>query len=381
MTYSAHETATTHKLPAACACNAPSFLPPVHFRTSTHVTTSDHDDTPQQEEADTSPKAEDLGQDARVPVEIPKRGWWQLLKRVWERWNDELYPVAAAGLAFRAMLTLLPVLLAAVALTGLLAQPGHVESAISSALTFLPQDAQNTIIDNIQRLNTVSDVDHGIGLATALLLAMWSTSNGTLALMGTYRRIYREKETRPFYRTRLAAMGLALMLLVAATIALLLVMLLPHILTLFRFGDLVNTLTQIGRFVLLGALMLTMQGLLGRFACDRRAPKWRWLQVGGLVSIALWLLASWALSWYFAELARTDRLYGALSGLVIFALWLQLSVVALLVGALINAESEHQTAVDSTVGPERPLGERDAFVADHNVHHDDEDDRPPPMNP
>jgi membrane protein len=44
--------------------------------------------------------------------------------------------------------------------------------------------------------------------------------------------------------------------------------------------------------------------------------------------------------------------------------WLWLSVFLVIVGATVNAESERQTARDSTVGPERPPGTRGAVVAD-----------------
>ena len=36
----------------------------------------------------------------------------------------------------------------------------------------------------------------------------------------------------------------------------------------------------------------------------------------------------------------------------------------MLIGAELNAELEHQTEIDSTVGPELPLGERGAVMAD-----------------
>jgi membrane protein len=45
-------------------------------------------------------------------------------------------------------------------------------------------------------------------------------------------------------------------------------------------------------------------------------------------------------------------------------LWLFLSAFAILLGAELDAETERQTARDTTTGPERPLGERDAEVAD-----------------
>jgi membrane protein len=45
-------------------------------------------------------------------------------------------------------------------------------------------------------------------------------------------------------------------------------------------------------------------------------------------------------------------------------MWVWLSVAIILVGAEINAEIEHQTERDSTTGPEKPMGERGAYVAD-----------------
>jgi membrane protein len=46
-------------------------------------------------------------------------------------------------------------------------------------------------------------------------------------------------------------------------------------------------------------------------------------------------------------------------------LWLWFSAMTMLLGAELNAEIEHQTAQDTTVGPYRPLGMRGAIVADN----------------
>jgi membrane protein len=45
--------------------------------------------------------------------------------------------------------------------------------------------------------------------------------------------------------------------------------------------------------------------------------------------------------------------------------WLYLTAFVVLVGAELNAEMELQTAKDTTAGPTKPLGERDAQAADH----------------
>lgn len=44
--------------------------------------------------------------------------------------------------------------------------------------------------------------------------------------------------------------------------------------------------------------------------------------------------------------------------------WIWFSVMVVLLGAEINAEIEHQTALDTTIGPEKPMGERGAAMAD-----------------
>ncbi|MEM1317434.1 MAG: YhjD/YihY/BrkB family envelope integrity protein [Pseudomonadota bacterium] len=56
--------------------------------------------------------------------------------------------------------------------------------------------------------------------------------------------------------------------------------------------------------------------------------------------------------------------FGALSAAVVMMLWLYYSTLIVVLGASINAELEFQTKVDTTTGPNQPLGERGAFVAD-----------------
>ena len=54
----------------------------------------------------------------------------------------------------------------------------------------------------------------------------------------------------------------------------------------------------------------------------------------------------------------------ALGAVVGLMMWMWLSIIVVLVGAELNSEIEHQTAIDSTAGSPRPLGARGAVVAD-----------------
>ncbi len=64
------------------------------------------------------------------------------------------------------------------------------------------------------------------------------------------------------------------------------------------------------------------------------------------------------------SLGSYESTYGSLAGVAISMFWLWTTVFLVLVGAAVNAEAERQTLRDSTVGPEQPVGERGAVVAD-----------------
>jgi membrane protein len=83
-----------------------------------------------------------------------------------------------------------------------------------------------------------------------------------------------------------------------------------------------------------------------------------------LVAGVLWLAASGLFSFYVSNFGSYNATYGSLGAVIVLLLWLYLSAAAVIIGAGINAETERQTARDSTVGEVRPRGQRGAEVAD-----------------
>jgi len=77
-----------------------------------------------------------------------------------------------------------------------------------------------------------------------------------------------------------------------------------------------------------------------------------------------WFVASFLFSWYLANFANYNATYGSLGAVVGLMIWLWLSTIVVLIGAELNAEIEHQTARDSTIGTDKPLGARGAVMAD-----------------
>ena len=118
------------------------------------------------------------------------------------------------------------------------------------------------------------------------------------------------------------------------------------------------------RWPVMFGLIIVGLAVLYRYGPSRRLAKWRWISVGSVFAASAWLAVSSLFSWYLGNFANYNATYGALGAVVGLMMWMWLSTIVVLVGAELNSEVEHQTARDSTVGPEKPLGVRGAVMAD-----------------
>ena len=119
------------------------------------------------------------------------------------------------------------------------------------------------------------------------------------------------------------------------------------------------------RWPALFVLIILGLAVLYRYGPSRRVAKWRWISVGSVFAASAWLLVSSLFSWYLGHFADYNATYGALGAVVGMMVWMWLSTIVVLVGAELNSEIEHQTACDTTVGPDAmPLGLRGAVMAD-----------------
>ena len=90
----------------------------------------------------------------------------------------------------------------------------------------------------------------------------------------------------------------------------------------------------------------------------------RWASNGAIMATVFWLLASIGFSFYADNFSNYNKTYGSLGAVVILMLWLYISAFIILLGAELNGQLELQTRRDTTTGPDRPLGQRDAYAAD-----------------
>ncbi len=131
-----------------------------------------------------------------------------------------------------------------------------------------------------------------------------------------------------------------------------------------RVGEDGELIAGHGRVLAATQLGLTEAGLLYRYAPARRPPRWSWVTPGAGVATALWLGGSLLFSFFVRSFGNYQPTYGALAEVVVLLLYIWLTALVVLLGALLNAEMEHQSRRDAMRGRVRPMGERDAEMAD-----------------
>jgi membrane protein len=262
------------------------------------------------------------------------------------------------------MLAIFPAIIALVTIYGMVADPNQIESQVAEFAKSLPAGADQLLTQQLQNVATAGRQSLSIGLVVSLLAVLWSVSSGVQGLVKGLNVVYDERETRGFVKLRGLSLLLTLGSIVVAVIALALITVFPSAIDRLDLGQAGQLAASVARWVVLAVLVLVAMAVVYRWGPDRANPRWRWVSMGAVVALVLWLLGSAGFSYYVDNFGKYNQTYGALAAVIILLLWLYLSTFAVLLGAELDAEIERQTARDTTTGPERPLGERDAEVAD-----------------
>jgi membrane protein len=319
----------------------------------------------QREISDQSQEAEPgRGREATSPWQIPWNGWKDILWRVYAQMNDDRILAVAGGIVFYGLLALFPALTAFVSLYGLLADVSTIDQHLSLAAGILPGGAVAILHEQLTRLTTSRTSALSFGFVFGLLFALWSANSGAKAVIDGLNVAYEEKEKRSFIRLTLISLVFTLGSFVALILAVGVVIVTPIMLSFLGLGALADALVRIVRWPALLAFVVLGLAVLYRYGPSRREARWAWLSVGSVAAAVGWLVASVLFSWYIENFGNYNAAYGSLGAAVGMMMWMWISLIVILLGAELNAEIEHQTAKDSTVGSDKPLGRRGAVKAD-----------------
>lgn len=303
------------------------------------------------------------GRVARNPVEIGWRGWWDIAVRLFERIGIDNLGLITAGVTFYLFLALIPAMVAVATFYGIMTDHVTLNQHVAFLRGYLPDQAIEWISNEIRRVGIMQKEGLSLAFVLSLAISFWSMNNAVIALFGAMNIAYGEIEKRSMVALYLRAFAFTGAALVSGLLMVAVIVLVP--LLVGSVGD--GGLDYGGRRVTAPLLFIAVtvaSAAIFRHGPSRRPAKWRWIAVGALTVAIGWLAASTLLSWYLSNIADYSRLYGSLGTIIALMFWFYISVYILLLGAELNAEVEHQTMLDTTVGSDQPMGRRGAYVAD-----------------
>ena len=277
------------------------------------------------------------------------RDWVVVLQRVRKEAKEDNVGLIAAGVAFWAILSIVPLLVGVMAVAALVAGPAQIHEQLGPLAGVLPGPVADSLTGQLSdAAAAMSGKGRTLGLIIGLLGVLWTCSRGISAVISGLHVVIDETETRGVVRRRATAFALAAGALATVLGGLALVAAVPHVA--LHGADVALTFGI--RCVLLAMMAVVGLILLYRYGPDRKDADWHAVRWGAGIAMVCWLLMSTVLGLYVADTGGRSATYGTLAGAAAIATWLYMSSYIILLGAEINAEIERLLARRSVMRDE-----------------------------
>lgn len=284
------------------------------------------------------------GRSAKRPLKSPRRGWKEIILRVYRGISEDRILLVAAGVAFYLLLSIFPGVGALISIYGLFANPADVASHLNAIANVAPGGATQVLHDELTRLATRGGTTLGIGFLISLAISLWTANSGVSALFDALNIVYEEKEKRGLFRYYLSTLTFTVGALIFALVAIAVVVAMPVVLNFIPLPGGTDLFVKIVRWPILFVLVALALAVLYRYAPSRGEARWRWITWGSAFATCGWVGVSVLFSWYVANFGSYNKTYGSLGAIIGFMTWIWLSAIVVLVGAKLDAEIELQRA-------------------------------------
>ena len=268
-------------------------------------------------------------------------------KSVWNEIQQDDVFGRAAQLSYYFLLALFPLLIFLTSVIGLVigAGSGIRENLFGYLSEVMPPSAFQLIESTMQEVTAASS---GSKISFGILAALWAASNGMGAITEALNVAYDVKESRPWWKQRLTAIGLTIALSILIITALAIVLtggkIADGLAANYALGSAFTLTWKILQWPIVLAAMLFAFAMVYYFAPDVRDQKWVWITPGAVIGVALWLLVSFGFRIYLGYFDSYSKTYGSLGAVIVLMLWLFFTGAAVLIGGEVNAELEHAAA-------------------------------------
>lgn len=283
----------------------------------------------------------------------PRRFFTQLFH---DAMADNITDVGAM-MAYYAVLSLFPMLVFVVTIALLVIPVDTIHQGLQMVTDAMPPATAEVVTTQVDKLIDSAHAGFAIGGAA---IALWGASRGAASLMTALDVMFDKKETRPWWKRQLIAIGVTAAVAVLVVLALGLLVVGPPAghwaADRFGLGSAFDIAWGVGRWIGAGVLVMLVWAILYKFLPDTDAP-FRVFTPGAISGVLVWLGISYGFGLYLSHFNSYATTYGALGGAIIFLTWIWLSNIALLLGAEIDDVladlRKHDSAAAAKLADER----------------------------
>ena len=286
---------------------------------------------------------------------------WTLLKRVWVASNEDDILDRAAEVAYYFLFALFPALIFISAMFGIFAST-KTQSNLELML-YMRRIVPPAAFGLVQSAFTsTTKAASGSTLTLGALATLWSAAYAMSSAQTVMNVIFRIKETRPFWKAKLIAVLLTLVIFVLVVLAMLLLILGNDVAKMvaaqWSLGSSASIVWEIIQAIAALFFLSLVFSLTYHWGPDRKKHQWRWISPGSIVGISGWVLVSIGFRIYLHYFNTYAVTYGSLGAVIILLTWFYVSGLMLLLGAEINAvilrAETHDTTPEAASGTGPP---------------------------
>ena len=291
---------------------------------------------------------------------------WTTLKKTIARVAKRRLPGLSAEIAYNAMLSLFPAILAVLTAIGLLGEV--LEPTFRELATRLskvaPDEAMVLIRDFAKQ---ITDSQNTGLFSISFVVAIWTASGALSAAMTALDQIHQIplNQTRPFWKAKLVSLGLTIgtiLLLVTASFVVFISDLILHFFVRESGLYVLLTVWQLLSWPLALSIVATAFAFIYRYGPSRWNPGTP-MMPGAVLAAISWAILSALFRLYVESFGNFNQVYGAVGAVIVLMLWLYMSALVVLVGDQLNVTvgeaMRSKSVLILTVPAKSEIGSRD----------------------
>lgn len=292
------------------------------------------------------------------PPDLHRSTWGYVIKKSFREFSDDQCTDIAAALTYYAVLAVFPAILA---LTSMLSLFGNGASTVDAVMKIVRQVGPPSAVDAVRPMveSFTQAPGAGVALIVGLAGALWSASGYVGAFGRAMNRVYEIGEGRPVWKLRPMQLLVTLISLVLVAVAAVLLVVSGPVATAIGeaigIGSTLITVWEIAKWPVLLAVVVLLVAILYWATPNVKQPRFRWISVGAVTAIAIWIIASALFGLYVATFSNYSKTYGSLAGIIVLLLWLWITNLALLFGAEVDSELERGRELEGGIAAENEL--------------------------